>query len=62
VGPGIVLDPFAGTGTTGEAAVLLGRRFVGIDLYEANVERMHRRCEAAFEELRRARESASRTQ
>jgi site-specific DNA-methyltransferase (cytosine-N4-specific) len=29
---GAVLDPFSGTGTTGLAARLLGRRYVGIDL------------------------------
>lgn len=29
---GIVLDPFAGSGTTGVAAVLQGRRFVGIEM------------------------------
>ncbi|HEV8283811.1 MAG TPA: DNA methyltransferase [Chitinophagaceae bacterium] len=28
---GIVLDPFCGTGTTGEAALQLGRKFIGID-------------------------------
>jgi DNA modification methylase len=29
---GMVLDPFCGTGTTGVAALALGRRFTGIDL------------------------------
>jgi DNA modification methylase len=51
VGPGIVLDPFGGTGTTGDVSVLLGRRFVGIDLYEENAIRMEERCEKAFERL-----------
>jgi hypothetical protein len=33
--PCIVLDPFAGSGTTGEVARLHGRRFVGLDLSAA---------------------------
>lgn len=32
---GAVLDPFSGSGTTGEAARMLGRRYVGIDLNPA---------------------------
>lgn len=52
VGRGIVLDPFGGTGTTGHVAILLGRRFVGIDLYQDNVARMKERCEKAFERLK----------
>jgi len=35
---GMVLDPFAGTGTTGIAALALGRRFTGIDLNPAFAE------------------------
>ena len=34
VGPGIACDPFGGTGSSGYVAILLGRRFVGIDLYQ----------------------------
>src|SRR5262249_17226237 len=30
---GLVLDPFAGAGTSGVAAVLSGRRFVGAELH-----------------------------
>ena len=53
-GPGIVLDPFGGTGTTGQVSVLLGRRFVGIDLYREYADRMSKRCEEAFESLGQA--------
>jgi DNA modification methylase len=35
---GMVLDPFSGTGTTGLAALALGRRFTGIDLNPAFAE------------------------
>src|SRR6478609_521698 len=35
---GLVLDPTAGSGTTGAAAVLEGRRFLGIELEAAYVE------------------------
>jgi len=32
---GVVLDPFCGTGTTGLAALSLGRQFIGIELNPA---------------------------
>jgi len=35
---GVVLDPFCGSGTTGEVSLKLGRSFIGIDLYQENVK------------------------
>jgi site-specific DNA-methyltransferase (adenine-specific) len=31
---GIVLDPFTGSGSTGKAAILEGKQFIGIELTE----------------------------
>jgi hypothetical protein len=45
--PGIVLDPFSGTGTAGEAAIKLGRRFIGIELYPEFAARSVARCKQA---------------
>lgn len=42
----VILDPFAGSGTTGEAAVLEGRQVVLIDSSQANAEHCRRRLEA----------------
>lgn len=41
----IVLDPFCGSGTTGVAALRLGRRFVGIDIVSEYTEVAARRLE-----------------
>lgn len=42
---GVVLDPFAGTGTTGEAAVLEGHRAVLIERDDAYVEDIRKRLQ-----------------
>lgn len=44
---GMVLDPFMGSGTTGVAAVLEGRRFIGIELDPAHFEVACRRIAEA---------------
>ncbi|MCX6923482.1 MAG: site-specific DNA-methyltransferase [Verrucomicrobia bacterium] len=43
----VVLDPFAGTGTTGAASLENGRRFVGIDLVPRFIRMAHERLKLA---------------
>lgn len=47
---GIVLDPFAGSGTTGVACVKTGRKFIGIEKEERYFEIARKRIEAAQRE------------
>jgi site-specific DNA-methyltransferase (cytosine-N4-specific) len=46
----IVADPFAGSGTTGHAALLNGRRFVGCELNEGYADHARRRLAHAWGE------------
>ena len=41
----IILDPFMGSGTTGEAALLLDRKFIGIEKEKKYFEICKRRLE-----------------
>lgn len=47
----LILDPFAGSGTTGVAAVRLGRRFVGWEMNPAYEDIARRRLTVAREQL-----------
>lgn len=46
---GIILDPFMGSGTTGVAAVKLGRQFVGIEIDEAYFDIACKRIQSALD-------------
>jgi site-specific DNA-methyltransferase (adenine-specific) len=45
---GLVLDPFAGAGTTGVAALAEGRRFIGLELHPDYAAIARRRLAAAI--------------
>ncbi|MCP4902989.1 MAG: hypothetical protein GY906_38995 [bacterium] len=47
--PCTILDPFAGSGTTGETALKYGRRFIGIELSTEYMSLMKRRITKALE-------------
>jgi len=44
----LVLDPFMGSGTTGVAAIKLGRRFVGIEMEKEYADLAEKRISSAF--------------
>ncbi len=54
----VVLDPFAGSGTTGVAAKILNRRYLLVDMHEGNCEIARRRIRDAGLPLFDAREDA----
>jgi site-specific DNA-methyltransferase (adenine-specific) len=45
----LVLDPFAGSGTTGVASVLAGRRFLGVEMDSGHLDLAARRIRAALD-------------
>jgi site-specific DNA-methyltransferase (adenine-specific) len=48
---GLVFDPFSGSGTTGKVAVQCGRRFIGTDIRESQIDLTTRRLQAVQREL-----------
>ena len=55
---GIVLDPFVGSGTTLAVATRFGRRAIGIDVRESEIERCRRRLEESRERSLAVREAS----
>ena len=51
----LIVDPFLGAGTTGVAAVVTQRRFIGCDIDEVSVQRARARIDAAIEYRQAAR-------
>ena len=51
----IVLDPFMGSGTTGEAALNLKRRFIGIEVDKEHYSRTKRRLTKLKQKLEQIR-------
>jgi len=49
-----ILDPFMGSGTTGLAAVKMGRKFIGIERDQTFFETACRRIEEAYQQPRLA--------
>ena len=44
----VILDPFLGGGTTGVAAVSMGRRFIGVDIEQGNISTSEKRIKEAY--------------
>ena len=56
---GVVLDPFAGSGTTLAVARALGRRSIGIELKPSYIELAARRCSGDMLRLERLAEAVA---
>ena len=47
---GVILDPYAGSGSTGIAALSLGYRFTGVEIDPGHFDTMRQRIEAWWAE------------
>lgn len=49
----IVVDPWAGTGTTGACAIRLGRGFIGFDIFQEHVDMANQHLKDIYEALKK---------
>ncbi len=49
----IVVDPWAGTGTTGACAIRLGRGFIGFDIFQEHVDMANKHLKEIYEALKK---------
>ena len=54
--PGVILDPYIGSGTTAVAAKLLGHKYIGIDRSDAYIQMASERLKNAFSEMLKIQE------
>jgi len=47
----VVFDPFMGSGSCGVTSILLGFKFVGVELYEKNIQTVQRILSESQEEF-----------
>ena len=50
--PGVLLDPFAGTGSTLEAGLRMGRSVIAVELYKKNCNVIEARCQETLNRMR----------
>jgi DNA modification methylase len=48
----LVIDPYCGSGATGEACIQTDRRFIGIEINPSDADIAHERCAKAWEQAR----------
>lgn len=53
----LILDPFLGGGTTGAAAVSMGRKFIGTDIKPLNIDISLKRIKEVYSDVSNSRKN-----